>query len=1228
MKIVCPNCKTEYNIDDSSVPSEGLLVKCTVCDTEYNVRKKTDADILSRLQNELDGRSTLDPLADLFSDDNDEVSNEGNAENDLFSDMSDSAAELEQQASSTDDIMGILDDSAPNDNEKTTNFTFDEIVNEAEATTDQSSGTIDEDEFLDDLFQDSSEDTSTSQINLESKLLKESVEKQNEEAPLFASSPQEKDKENIFFKKRTSNEILGPFQENEVEGLLGEGVISEDDFISYDSISWEPISGGESAEVNEDSVIVEEFDFDAGAKSMKESGTRLSMTSKAAEQSHFEEDPFEGEGVPFQEKTQTKIGGGMFTDAPLFDDVSTANNKSSKSSLVDHTFIPEDTFTGRNKDYQKTRGGKRGSSGMFFLKLVLITGFLLVMTGGGYYYYKFHYTPNANVIDDMVNEIATNTGSLMDVREALNSDTVEDYIMSIGILKQYMNSEEVPPAAIGLDAQVKLNLILSYNKRIESMDTLKSRVDASHSENSSNLDLVKAVAYINIVDKEYDDAATLLKPYFEKNDPEVLYILGLAAAGKKNNKNAETFLNAGFIHSSGQSSKIAYALADIKQKSGDTQGAIAFLNKVISSNPYYMKAYLRKGEILIAMRTLDESFSFVKSIKAEVVSKAQDVQKAKYYQMYGEIYRRKGNLAKAIEYYKKTVAIDKNNLESLTKLAKFFELIKNSSHALEYYEKVLKLDSSYAQAILGRAAIFVQLKTFDKAYLEIAKLNTKEMKDPLELFALADIYRQLEEKGKAMALYDKVIKLKPAMVEPYLAKMILLLEDKNLVAIRKIVDKVTKLSKGSYQYFLIKAVLYHEEAEYGKANKFFKKAIAMNTAGDARVHYYYGKLLVDEQKYKQASKHFSKAVKIVPNKFEYRISLAESLLNENRAKEVVAILGKEEFKERRFAKGLVLLSDAYYKLKNYKKSLEKMEDAQKFNSKSSHLYYKKAQVLFSQGEFALAEESIETATMLDLKNFDNYMLYSKILIKREDFKGAIEKIEQAEKLESNHHILFLMKGIVYKNLDNYREALRYFKKIRKNPKLLREASLEIGECYLELNQEKKAMKYLIKAIRQGNGEGYKHLARIYYERGNLNKAAKYYQKSLKYNKKDYIAIKNLGYIFKERKKFTRALTYFRKYLKYVTDDSEKQMVEDEIYFIKKYVPAQKYKKIMEKPEKFDEQGTDVVQASEAKTLYLEGRALRKSDPAAAKVKFQKVMEIVPKTNKYYIKSFKAFKKLK
>ena len=413
-----------------------------------------------------------------------------------------------------------------------------------------------------------------------------------------------------------------------------------------------------------------------------------------------------------------------------------------------------------------------------------------------------------------------------------------------------------------------------------------------------------------------------------------------------------------------------------------------------------------------------------------------------------------------------------------------------------------------------------------------------------------------------------------------------------------------------------------------KRGKYYNKAVERNTIGDERVYFYYGKFLYDQQKYPRASKNLKRAYFADQRKYEYLQAYAESLEKEKRWKDVIKLLESGDYQEKGMFKSYLSLANAFYNLKRYKEAVNNVDKALELNSQSSYIFYMKAKIYYAMGKYDNAEKEIDTAVVLDMKNFDNYTMYARILSKKGDFKGAIEKIEAAEKIDSDNQELMLMKGIVYKNIDDYRNALKYFRKV-KSRRLRKEAYLEIGESYLQLNRHKEALAYFKRAQRSGNKLASQHLARIYYEAGNLNKAVKFYKKALAADSTDSVALRQLGYIYKERKNWAKSLSYFKRYLKYVNDPYEKKMIEDEIFFLRKSMPAGAGRQAGVQTEGFQGMDQADIEAviERAKELYVEGRALRKENPKAARQKFREVMKIVPKGNRYYEKAFRAFKKL-
>jgi len=1247
MKIKCPHCNTAYNIDDSKISDKGLLVKCSVCSNQYRVKKKAEEleedDIVGQMHSQMNVNST---------------SEEENSEDDLFaSDESSDGGLFEEESSDmvSEPKEEPKFDPLENDDdgeENTVNFKVGANPEEAQEQQkaeksaepedlgdklDISDDRFEADDLFDDgpneniegnqaldLFDDISDESEDDSNSLfkdnplsaggKEELVSGEINDNSGEEPdaflndLFSQAKPAEKAGGIYFRKSDTGEVLGPFEESEIETLMESGVVSADDDISSDGVVWndEPAKkedGGDSI------TLGSGYDFST------EDEEDIFKTVEPADESDYSDVEMADTGIfkgEFEGTSMNTQHGGVSSDA------------------VDHVFIPEDLSegehekTGPAKNYKKRKGN---GAFAFYAVLVLSTLIVISLLGGGYYYYKnYIQTDQGDVLDNISESIAVNTGTLVDVRESLNKDIPDEYMKSLGILKQYIKKDDSAPTAVGLDGQVKFNLILSYNKRVETITTTGEKIEEAIKEAPSNIDLIKAKALYLIIKKSFDEAITIVEPFVKSNDPEIFYLLGLSASGKKDLKKAAEFFNHGFINSQGKSAKIMYSLAEMKYKNGDAQSANAFLNRIIDENKNYLKAHLLKASILMNSKDkLDEAAEFLSGIPASVISSAEDFQKAAYYQMIADVSYKRGDVTEAIKYYEKAVAINKTDIEALVKIGDFYVKTSNSSKAMQYYEKALKIDPKHPSAVLGKTEIFIQLNQKDRVYLELAKIDIKSVRDAPSLIRLGRIYDIIGDKSKSLEFYNLAIKSDPAQIESYIAKMVILLEFGKMKEINELVAIVGKLGKDSYAYNLVKAVIFHKDGEYDKARRYYNKAIERNTVGDERVYFYYGSFLYDQQKFARATKNLKRAHLADKRKHDYLQAYAESLEKERKWKSVIALLESGDFQDKKMFKSYLSLANAFFHQKKFKEAINNVDKALELNSQNSYIYYMKAKVYYAMGNYDNAEKEIDTAVVLDMRNFDNYTMFARILSKKGDFKGAIEKIEAAEKIDSNNQELMLMKGIVYKNIDDYRSALKYFRKV-KSKRLRKEAYLEIGESYLQLNSQKKALAYFKKAQRSGNKLASKHLARIYYESGNLEKAVRYYKKALAADRTDSIALRQLGYIYKERKNWSKSLSYFKRYLKSVSDPYEKKMIEDEIFFLKKSMPSGA--KVVKTDGFIGMEQKDVEAVLErAKELYVEGRALRKENPEEARKKFREVMKIVPKGNRYYEKALKAYRKI-
>lgn len=1084
---------------------------------------------------------------------------------------------------------------------------------------------------MSDLFNDMSSD------DLERRLIEKSVIMEADDIsdlPAAGAAPGKAEKE-IYLRKRQTNETIGPFPEKELAAMIARREVGKNDFISYDGIRWEPLRDAGPGAFGQTITASTQQPVDAGMRNLDDApqgGVRLSMSDGFASKKKAASSP------------AASSGSDLFNDS-----ISTYDEELlKKRDAIEHTMIPETQgalfdVTGPGTTQpgpERKKKKKKRNRALFALKIAAMLVVVTSVATATAWWYK-NRKPKADVLERISETIAETTGTLSDVREAIIRDSRQDYLKSLGILKQYMRTEEVPPAVAGLDAQVKMHLLLSYQKKTEPVETISERIDILSDKHRDDPDLLKARALIALALKDATRAVEIVQPFSEKNDPDIMYILGMAAQERKDPKNAETFLNAGYIASDGKSNKLAYALAELKLSQGDTEGAVAFLNKIISKSPYYTRAYLKKAEALAyEKKNIEEAIKFLASVDANVLSQADENEKARYYAMLAEMNYRHGKVADAIENYKRVIAIERENVRYLCELAGIYQETNQASLALEHYEKTLAVDNRYIPAILGKAEIFVRLRKYNEAFLEIAKIDIESTTDPLHLLRLGNLFNQQHEREKALQLYEKAIKIDPALIDAYLGRIFVYLEMNMLAEIRKIVEDIGELNKETYSYYLIKGIIYHADGEYKKAEEVFQRSIGLNRQEDPRVYYYYGRFLHDRELFPKASEYFSLAVERSPDDPEYRVSLARSLEQQKLYKQMLAVLEPVEGNQKTHAKAFQLRAEANLRLGDHDEALKWIDKAIPIDAKNAFFFFKKGDILYHREEYNPAIAAIDTALLLDIKSFDSYVLYAKILLKRGDFKTAVEKLEEAERIDATNQQVFLLKGILYKNLDNYPEALRNFRRIKKNPELEREALLEIGECYLNLEKTDEAMKYFLKAVKAGNKAGYRFLARIYYDRGNLDKAATYYRQILSSFPDDPEPIKQLAYIFKERQKHAKARSYFKRYLKMLKPgDAERQMIQDEIYYSEKNIGGAKLSKIRkeeeeeervetqeEKGDPFEEESASDIE--EAKKLYMEAVSLVESDKKGAERLLKRAMKLSPESNRYHIKARKLIKKMK
>ncbi|HIE06015.1 MAG TPA: tetratricopeptide repeat protein [bacterium (Candidatus Stahlbacteria)] len=430
-----------------------------------------------------------------------------------------------------------------------------------------------------------------------------------------------------------------------------------------------------------------------------------------------------------------------------------------------------------------------------------------------------------------------------------------------------------------------------------------------------------------------------------------------------------------------------------------------------------------------------------------------------YYQLLGDCEIKSGEIDRAIEYYKKALALrDDDFLKH--HLATILETIGRLEAALGLYQELMlsSEDAELATRIasllgrLGRPRMVIdflldtdiqkgadyflnlgiaydQLALKDSALVNYKKVLEIDSTDTTVLKRLLDLYIQIDSLDQADAVGARALKLAPH--DPALHRSIGYLDYKKGRMDESLLHFL--ISSGMnhsdlYSHYYIGRIFF-EKREYGMARDYLMRALKIDPQfPDVRL--YLGLLEMDQKRYREARRHFKKAM-------SYGFDRAEGtyLVGLSRAMEGDFEEAYLDFKEAlRFnpenPKLLSSLGDICDDLKRYDEALE---------------YFSQVIELDSTNAVAL-----------------NYVGYT-LAERSESLNYALELVQRALRVDSTNGYYIDSLGWIYFQMGDYNTALRELLRARS---IVEDAVIleHLGDVYLKLNELNKAKEAYERAI--------------------------------------------------------------------------------------------------------------------------------------------------------------------
>ena len=438
---------------------------------------------------------------------------------------------------------------------------------------------------------------------------------------------------------------------------------------------------------------------------------------------------------------------------------------------------------------------------------------------------------------------------------------------------------------------------------------------------------------------------------------------------------------------------------------------------------------------------------------AQVLSAVPDASRsAKLYSVLGYTYEQQKEYKKAIDAYRKAIALDRDNLDAIRGLAENLMNDGQSEAALEQYKVIADANPEDAQTYVRIAEIYRRGGKFDLA-LENLKKAQSMVPDSIDVpYNLARVYQ-------AQGRYDDAAQI----LQDLLKKT------------EKPDNNYTQAEKNNRSVFLeLLGSVYRDNNNSQLAIETFRK---MLTLGDENAERGYQQIIDtyrEARQWQQATDTAKEAVQKLPNdrglKMVYASQLADMGQAEAGLQQVKALLkGKPEDREV-----YITLAQMYSRLKRWPDAQESLDKAEQVSSKpedKQYVYFLRGSMYERQKKYDQAEEQFRKVLANDPQNamtlnYLGYMLADRGI----KLDEAVTLIKKAVELDPSNGAYLDSLGWAYFKLGKFDLAEEKLVKAAQQPNMGSDPTVQdhLGDLYQRTGRLKLAAAHWERALEEWN----------------------------------------------------------------------------------------------------------------------------------------------------------------
>jgi tetratricopeptide (TPR) repeat protein len=379
---------------------------------------------------------------------------------------------------------------------------------------------------------------------------------------------------------------------------------------------------------------------------------------------------------------------------------------------------------------------------------------------------------------------------------------------------------------------------------------------------------------------------------------------------------------------------------------------------------------------------------------------------------------------KAKKYFEKSFILKENEL-TLQKISLCAFKTNDFDKAKDAAESILKNDPKDVNS----REILSKIYLFKSDYLEASKnLEILISTGKLQYYNdLSTCYKNLSEFDKLAKIDEKIISLDKTNVQSRerLATYKIKLDKKGAI---QIFEELAKLKPTDLSVKLSIAKLSSSLKDEIKTEKYLRDYLSYKS-NDADVFILLGNSLYNQNNFDDARKNYEVALKIQPTSIGFYKNYAKIVLSKNEIQTIINVCEKTIRAGEADFEIYYGLSNIYLKIKNYKRALIHLNEAQNLDIKNMTVLSK---IGFCQMNLNLINESIityEQVVQMNQNAFEEMKNLSTLYYKKNDTTKAIDYSKKYLKNKKDEKMSKQVALYEY-NKKRYKEAVIYFKQFK------------------------------------------------------------------------------------------------------------------------------------------------------------------------------------------------------